>query len=67
MTRRKLLKVAGYGVGSLALSAMLSESSFAAYQKQKARTDPFAPEASALSTQGEARDSPVHGGRALAT
>ncbi len=44
ITRRNLLKVAGYGVGSLALSAMLSESSFAAFQKQKtARTDPFAP------------------------
>jgi hypothetical protein len=44
ITRRSLLKVAGYGVGSLALSAMLSESGFAAFQKQKAlRTDPFAP------------------------
>ena len=45
VTRRHLLKMAGYGVGSLALSAMLSESGFAAFQKQQAhkRTDPFAP------------------------
>ena len=44
ITRRNLLKTAGYGIGSLALSAMLSESGFAAFQKQKSkRTDPFAP------------------------
>ena len=45
VTRRHLLKMAGYGVGSLALSAMMSESGFAAFQKQQVhkRTDPFAP------------------------
>jgi hypothetical protein len=45
VTRRHLLKMAGYGVGSLALSAMMSESGFAAFQKQQShkRTDPFAP------------------------
>ncbi len=44
LTRRKLLKATGYGIGSLALSAMLSESGFGALQQpQHHRTDPFAP------------------------
>ena len=45
VTRRHLLKMAGYGVGSLALSAMMSESGFAAFQKQQVhkRPDPFSP------------------------
>ena len=44
ITRRSLLKTAGYGVGSLALGALLSESSVAAgLQQMHKRTDPFAP------------------------
>lgn len=42
LTRRSLLKMAGYGVGSLALGSMLSEAGFC-QRLQQQRTDPMAP------------------------
>ena len=43
MTRRTLLKMAGYGVGSLALGSMLSEEASAKWIQDQKRTDPMAP------------------------
>lgn len=42
ITRRHFFKACGYGVGILALSALLNEALFAAAQQQR-RTDPMAP------------------------
>lgn len=46
ITRRSLLKTAGFGIGSLALGSLMSEDGFAATLAglgQSARTDPMAP------------------------
>ena len=43
VTRRALLKMAGYGIGSLALSAMLSEEASAMWLDVQKRTDPMSP------------------------
>ena len=43
ITRRSLLKMAGYGIGSLALGSMLSEQASAKWVDQQRRTDPMAP------------------------
>lgn len=46
ITRRSLLKMAGYGVGSLALGGMLSEEASANWLQDQKRTDPMAPKPS---------------------
>lgn len=43
VTRRALLKMAGYGIGSLALNAMLTEEASAKWIEGQKRTDPMAP------------------------
>ncbi|MEX2243722.1 MAG: DUF1501 domain-containing protein [Fimbriimonadaceae bacterium] len=43
ITRRSLLKMAGYGIGSLALGGMLSEEAAASWVQGQKRTDPMAP------------------------
>ncbi|MCH8979172.1 MAG: DUF1501 domain-containing protein [Armatimonadetes bacterium] len=43
ITRRSLLKMAGYGIGSLALGSMLSQEASAKWVQDQKRTDPMAP------------------------
>ena len=43
VTRRSMLKMAGYGIGSLALGGMLSENASAKWLQDQKRTDPMAP------------------------
>jgi hypothetical protein len=61
MTRRYFFKVCGYGIGSLALNALMQPKLFAGEQQQPPRA-----QAAALQAPRQAHYLPVYGGRALA-